>query len=220
LNAETHPDIFTHSHELQLSSGKWYFHRTGNSFKGGNYKGLDITFSSQGYGGILIRALRLSNRSNEYVDGPCKVVDKILELTGFKTIAECSNAKEFSSDVFKKNLFYLEKREVECGQIYHSARIGLKLRNQKQIPYVMKPYRFMKYPKSVKKGRQHLVLELHHDGYKSEEIQSITGCSLRQCEKWTNYYNIGFLGKGNLEEFFDLTLKVDEFSVFYGLMKQ
>jgi hypothetical protein len=55
LNREDHPDIFTHSHEDQLSRDQWYFHKTGSGYKGGTYKGLDLTFE-EGYGGILLRA--------------------------------------------------------------------------------------------------------------------------------------------------------------------
>src|SRR5687768_6144859 len=55
-NAE-HPDPYVHRNPQQLTVGQWYFHRTGNSYKGGTYKGLDITFGADSYGGILIRTL-------------------------------------------------------------------------------------------------------------------------------------------------------------------
>jgi len=62
-NGANHDDTFTHGDEIQRTSGKWYFHRMGNGYKGGSYKGIDLTFGGQGpegskvYGGILIRAI-------------------------------------------------------------------------------------------------------------------------------------------------------------------
>lgn len=53
---ETHEDVFTHCDEQQQSLGNWYFHRTGDSFKNGTYKGLDITF---GRGEVCIFYLSL-----------------------------------------------------------------------------------------------------------------------------------------------------------------
>ncbi|KXS19038.1 hypothetical protein M427DRAFT_181607 [Gonapodya prolifera JEL478] len=76
-----HPDPFSHRHPDQRSRGRWYFHKLGGSYRGGTWKGLDITFGGrQGstesgsdgsdgaggtkeedgndtFGGLLIRAL-------------------------------------------------------------------------------------------------------------------------------------------------------------------
>ena len=54
-----HPDTFTHCDDMQRECGKWYFHRSGKSFRGGTYKGLDISFGrgKQGYGGVLLRSI-------------------------------------------------------------------------------------------------------------------------------------------------------------------
>jgi len=96
-NGGNHDDPFTHGDAVQLTSGKWYFHRMGNGYKGGSYKGLDITFGGQGpdeapaHGGILIRAiepLEGGGTANSLVEGPCKVVDLILQLNASETIAD------------------------------------------------------------------------------------------------------------------------------------
>ena len=56
---EGHPDPFTHGDALQLETGRWYFHRTAGVYRGGSFKGLDLTFGSGGaYGGVLIRGSR------------------------------------------------------------------------------------------------------------------------------------------------------------------
>jgi len=54
-----HPDTFTHCDDFQRANGQWYFHRSGNSYRGGTYKGLDLAFGKgeKGHGGILIRSL-------------------------------------------------------------------------------------------------------------------------------------------------------------------
>jgi hypothetical protein len=43
-----HEDVFTHKHDMQLESGKWYFHKSG----------IDITIGNGTYhGGILLRGI-------------------------------------------------------------------------------------------------------------------------------------------------------------------
>ncbi|MBD2184206.1 hypothetical protein [Aerosakkonema funiforme] len=41
---DVHPDPFTHRDRLQLEFGRWYFHRTRGMYRGGSFKGLDMTF--------------------------------------------------------------------------------------------------------------------------------------------------------------------------------
>lgn len=45
MKDEAHFDSFTHADEQQKKNGQWYFHKMGKGYKGGSYKGLDITFS-------------------------------------------------------------------------------------------------------------------------------------------------------------------------------
>lgn len=69
-------------------AGKWYFHRFGKTYKVGTYKGMDLTFGKgdKAYGGILIRAISSVGATdgkhlppNEFIEGPCNTVNKILE---------------------------------------------------------------------------------------------------------------------------------------------
>lgn len=219
LNHENHPDVFTHGDEMQKTCGQWYFHRTGKGYRGGNYKGLDITFSQSGYGGILIRALKAVD-SNEYIDGPCKVVDKILSLTESSNIANLIARKDFSENVFEKGIFYLQscsKRDVEP---FTSARFGLRLREKRHISYIMKPYRFLAFPYYIKKGKQHVVLELHHQGRDFNYICRKTACSLGQCEKWVNGYEEGLLNTSPPDEWFNRDLNTRQFSELYGAFRK
>ena len=52
----THNDPFTHKDTHQQTIGKLYFHKYGNEYKSGTYKGLDITIGNSDdgiYGGIF-----------------------------------------------------------------------------------------------------------------------------------------------------------------------
>lgn len=85
--ATQHPDPFCHRHPLQRLHGRWYFHRVDSAYRGGSFKGLDLTFSDgQGYGGILLRGLLLPDGS--VVSGPSRLVDFLLEATGFSNVAQ------------------------------------------------------------------------------------------------------------------------------------
>lgn len=105
-NKNFHPDVYTHKHKDQNQPCHFYFHKLGQSnvYKGGTYKGLDITFGikiqdqnnnpnfSMTYGGILIRSISTkSNNKLEHVIGPCKVVDEILKKYNVETIDELIN---------------------------------------------------------------------------------------------------------------------------------
>ncbi|CAK7994949.1 Hypothetical protein POVR1_LOCUS467 [uncultured virus] len=220
-NCKEHPDIFAHSDETQLTCGQWYFHRTGNSFRGGNYKGLDITFGVTGYGGILIRAMK-NQQTGEYVDGPCKVVDKILSITGFQDLNSLVGDEKFHHDVFslQTSILSLIPTPFKTDRIiYQSARFGLTLRNHQQSSFVMKPYRYLSAPLEMKKGKQHLVLELAYQGHNVATISQITKSTPKQCEKWIEWYRKGCEGDRTVESYFGKSLKVDEFSEFYGVMK-
>jgi len=214
-------DIFTHGDEIQKTSGKWYFHRTGSGYKGGSYKGLDITFSRRGFGGILIRAIK-NVSSGEYIEGPCMVVNKILESNSKKEIVDFVGSEGFESlDVEKKSRLYLRPETgLEQKLLQTSGRFGLVLRNDEQAKFVLKPYRFMSFPNEVRKGRQHLVLDLHHNGKTVKEISEISGCTPAQSGKWTSVYD-ETKSKGTLtaKSFYAKKTTANEFSQFYHVLK-
>jgi 3-methyladenine DNA glycosylase Mpg len=105
---ERHRDLFTHCDELQRTAGQWYFHRSGSSFRGGTYKGLDLTIGhprGEWLGGVLIRSIApLSSSSvstdledengsagasaepvdteRSVIEGPCNCVDHLLRCCG------------------------------------------------------------------------------------------------------------------------------------------
>jgi len=87
LKNDTHFDPFVHGDSDQGIPLRWYFHKMGKNYKSGTYKGLDLTFGYQdkkisSYGGILIRSIKPENK--DLIEGPCKVVNYILEQNGYK----------------------------------------------------------------------------------------------------------------------------------------
>eukprot|EP00744_Colponema_vietnamica_P015710 GILI01022030.1.p1 GENE.GILI01022030.1~~GILI01022030.1.p1 ORF type:complete len:459 (+),score=66.74 GILI01022030.1:73-1449(+) len=99
-----HNDTFTHTDPQQGVFGTYYFHRMGpgKSYKGGSFKGMDITIgnslvqpasvgkhASSGskwshpapfYGGYLVRSLR-NTSTGDVIEGPSLVVDTLLAAT-------------------------------------------------------------------------------------------------------------------------------------------
>src|SRR5690349_11301515 len=79
-----HLDPFAHRHALQKTPGRWYFHRQGESYRGGTFKGLDLTFGRDAFGGVLIR----SARSDALIDGPNRLVNHLLRVAGCTSVAD------------------------------------------------------------------------------------------------------------------------------------
>src|SRR5579859_507484 len=83
-HGEAHPDPFTHRDPLQKENGRWYFHRTRGTYRGGSFKGIDLTFGDgKAFGGVLIRSIETA--SGTLIDGPSLCVDHLLAKTGART---------------------------------------------------------------------------------------------------------------------------------------
>jgi hypothetical protein len=106
-------DNFTHRDAQQALFGTWYFHKKGGTFKGGSFKGLDVTFGSSGsahpgaFVGILIRSIHKCKTGlaetgkhalifdpEGLVEGPSLVVDELLQACGKDSIAQLVGAGE------------------------------------------------------------------------------------------------------------------------------
>ncbi len=94
----------------------------------GTYKGLDITFGKGdvAHGGILIRALSSLDPApvNEFIEGPCNCVTKIMEListkeTGLiKEVKDLVTIDKFSLDSSNtESLLYLSHDSLEAENI-------------------------------------------------------------------------------------------------------
>ncbi|CAG8622430.1 23102_t:CDS:1 [Cetraspora pellucida] len=157
-----HCDPFSHGHEHQLTCGEWYFHHVGRfGYRGGSRKGIDITFGSKNrniYGGILIRAIR-DDETNQVIEGPSLVVDKILELCdvdqqgGIRKLVEVKwkGQSGISTNMENSNgLVYLEKIDDEnANNVDMSMIIGKKRR--KNATVVTSPFFTQAFSKRIKK---------------------------------------------------------------------
>ena len=121
-------DPYTHHAVEQKLLATFYFHRLhGKGFKEGTYKGLDITMGDGVHcRAYLIRAIKALDGT--ITEGPCLVVNKILECFGYATV------KTFYE--YYKNLnpsLCITNREsglsaslCECISAHASPRVGLK----------------------------------------------------------------------------------------------
>jgi 3-methyladenine DNA glycosylase Mpg len=151
LHSPKHPDPCVHCNEDQLLKFSFYFHRSGKSktsgYKGGTFKGVDLTFGDgEIYFGILIRTIE---NENEIVEGPCRVVNKILELYEVKSISELTHDTNLNIYQNHRNLVLISATRNE--KIYMGTRIGL---GDKE--YSDKIYRYA--TNKVKKEKKKLIV--------------------------------------------------------------
>lgn len=128
FKADFHDDSYTHCHEQQKTSGKWYQHGSG----------LDITIGNrEACGGILIRAIqKIDDNGDDILDGytygPLKTLQAL--MASFKSIAK--HQVTFGLEEFE----FANKQRVLSAQ-----RVGL---NPNLNPDMHKKmYRFFIYPK-------------------------------------------------------------------------
>ena len=177
--SDEHPDGYTHKDTNQKKSNEWYFHRqNGGAFKGGTYKGLDISCGNGiNYGGILIRSI---SRDNQLIEGPCNVVNKILEITCCDSISDL--VTKITSNIFENGLLYLKETFDNKVEIMKGPRVGLTLKQNKQLDYIYKNYRYVTTC-NVKKNKCTLVL--------SEFISNKNILDQRNLNRWLDLYNNG-----------------------------
>jgi hypothetical protein len=195
LRAVEHPDPFTHGEPLQLQCGRWYFHRTGGVYRGGSFKGLDLTFGDGTiYGGVLFRGLETPNGS--LIDGPSLLVDYLLKQAKAATVRVLDSmiAARFAWDA--SNPLFLEDAEPPRTQpLFRSARVGLSLKNARNKPeatrFILRPYRYLTEPRKTAKGKLLMVLALHARGAGVEEIHQATGCPRKSVQRYLEEFEVG-----------------------------
>lgn len=202
---KSHNDIFTHCDKDQATPYRWYFHRqNGQQYKGGTYKGLDLTFGYEHldevvYGGILIRSI-CDLENNEVIEGPCKVVNKILEVNNKKSIQDFINDQKAlggydklsdTLSALECNGLRIELTDNETNNlikldIYSGPRVGLTLKklNKLREKYIMKNYRFLVHPDKIKKCRSGIVIKLLNDGLSELEISNHTNIKISYIFKY------------------------------------
>ena len=191
-HGELHPDVFTHQHPNQRSTGTWYFHSSGASYRGGTFKGLDLTCGLPGSdhaAGILLRGMIREDSPGhlasptQIIQGSCLLVDQILK------VAEIESIKEFVDERLDSNLsvfdtssplHLIRHARPRSDEVYRSSRVGLFLK-KKDVPmseqhrFVAQPYRFVTAPLTVAKGRAQLFAGIAMDKSVTEASKLVKG---------------------------------------------
>lgn len=170
VNNHEHNDKYTHGDPQQKTFGRWYFHRyPSGAYKSGTYKGLDLTLgysqsqnnieshecNNDTYFGILIRSI-YDPDTDEMFDGPCKSVNKILELNNVSDVKEyMQNRKAPLNARSTKNFHLKRKAKLSNETIYKGPRIGL---SDKYPEWKNIHYRFLIKKDYIKKGKRDLVI--------------------------------------------------------------
>ncbi len=192
-HASGHEDPFTHGEALQKTWGRWYFHRVSGGYRGGSFRGLDVTFGPEGeVGGILIRTIESPDGS--IINGCSLCVDHMLKRTSHETVAAL-DASLGAAHIWEEGPLRLAPRErARDGVLYSSARVGLTLKRLETHPtmpaYLMRRYRFFDDP-TIRKGRLHTIIALHQDGASVEEIRAQTGSRAATIERYIGHHQAG-----------------------------
>jgi hypothetical protein len=219
-HGEPHLDVFTHRDPIQKGTGLWYFHRTNGVYRGGSFKGFDLTFGAQSaFGGILIRGIEAEN--GPLVDGPSLSVDHLLATTGVNGVASLDEAIEGRPAWDRDNPMHLEWLPTLTERpILRTARVGLSLKRlRKSEPptrFIMRRYRFLSEPKRISKGKQHMVLALHVDGTAPGAIREQTGCTKGALERYIADFEEG-KAEASFDSYFGIDLGPKELARLHGL---
>lgn len=190
VSASAHPDPFAHARPEQASIGAWYFHRVGESFRGGTFKGVDLTFGgTHARAGLLIRAAVADD--GRRIDGPSLLVDAVLRATGHGTVSSLARAcAEGDHDALSLRLDERERGDA----IFAGPRVGLTLRralSAERVFFLPRAYRFVVDPKRATKGRPQLALGMYSQGADAPSIAGVTGTPLAQVRRWIDAYEGG-----------------------------
>lgn len=176
-----HPDDFAHRDPIQVEPGRWYFHRSGGTYKAGSYKGLDITCGHNGaHGGVLLRALAPLDDAASLIDGPSLCVDHLLAAAGASSIATLVARLLPGSPVdrVEQNPFSLTLEDDRHAPVYATPRVGLTLKRgelELRQRFLSRGYRYLTEPARLRKGTPHLIVALCRAGWSDARIAALSG---------------------------------------------
>lgn len=207
-----HRDPFAHQHPTQSDPGRWYFHRVGGSYRGGSFKGLDLTFGPPGtFGGVLIRTLR--RPSGALVSGPSRCVDHLLALTGAARVAALDDGRDALGD----GALRLRPAPREVA-ILRTARVGLTLKRHTpgddRPRFLLRPDRLLTDPRGIAKGRVHTVIALHQAGESPAAIRATTGSTA--VERYLARYDAGVRAP-SFDRFVGAALRAGDYAELHGI---
>ena len=214
-----HPDPFTHRHPVQRESGRWYFHRVGTAYRGGSFKGLDLTLGDgEATFGILIRSI--VTPAGEIMVGPSRIVDDLLRQTGTASVssldAEIGDRIAWDDS---SPLAILPADQPRSNPVLATDRVGLSLRrhrNAETVSFLLRPYRFLTEPRRITKGRPQTVLALRQLGKDRAEIRAITGAPFATIDRYLRNFEAG-RGETSFEPYFGKDLTPEDLCRLIGL---
>lgn len=215
-----HLDLFTHRDPIQRSNAHWYFHRTNGVYRGGSFKGVDLTFGGNlAFGGVLIRGIE--QEGGELVDGPSLTVDHLLKTTEAASVAALDEAIDGRPAWDVDNPVHLVwLPELTEREVVTSARVGLSLKRLRKADaptqFILRPYRYLSEPRRIAKGKQHVALALHGRGVSAAEIREQTGCTKGALERYVADYEEG-KKESNFDGYFGIDLGPKELARLHGL---
>lgn len=190
-----HVDPYVHGDPIQRGCATWYLHRQGTSYRGGSYKGIDLTFGpSDALGGILIRSLRTPE--GELVCGSSLCVDHLLAQTGHASVDALARALGERSIEDPSSPLRIETSDDAAPlELWATARVGLTLKRLATHPtmldYLARPYRATTVTRELTKGRVQLVVALHGEGHCASAIAERVGSPKPTVERWLAAYEEG-----------------------------
>lgn len=220
-----HGDPFVHGHPLQRTRRRWYFHRRGESYVGGSFKGLDITLGDgAAHGGMLIRGLQSIDGDGDgaVIDGPCRCVEALLAAAGYDHVRDLDHALGEREIWHSSPLVIQLSAESETPErtIHYTARVGLTLKRYTagsgKERYLMAPYRALTTPRTTRKGRVHLLMALHRAGRRVDEICALTGSPRRTVEGAIQRFQAGF-ADGDFAPYIDAALDTAALAALHGI---
>lgn len=214
-----HADPFTHGDPVQVHNGRWYFHRTGGIYRGGTFKGLDMTFGDPtARGGILFRGIESDDGG--LLDGPSLLVDRILHLCGAASVGEMDRRIGARLAWDRSSPISFEVVGDRGLEILPCARVGLSLRRAtpgtRMPAYLTRPYRFLTEPRRIAKGKPQMVLGLHRLGRRPEEIREVTRSPTRSVAAYLEEYAAG-LREGQFEDYFGAEIGPRQLARLHGI---
>ncbi len=204
-----HPDPFAHRDPAQLHVGRWYFHRTGGTYRGGSFKGLDLAFGgSAAHAGVLIRGLETPDGT--LIDGPSVTVDHLLAAAGHRTVASLDAACGTHPVWQPGALLGLTTADDANRPIFKCARVGLSLKKRRYVAddpafrFLFRRYRYLTEPTRTAKGKALMALALLADGKSPAVVATATGSPLSAVTRYaaefatgaTEIDASGYYGKG------------------------
>jgi hypothetical protein len=222
LYSPEHPDVFSHREPIQHHAGRWYFHRTHGVYRGGSFKGIDVSFGNlRSFGGILFRSIETPEQV--LINGPSLIVDHLLDLTGAESVGQLDMAIRGRLAWDETNLLYLEWFDPPIErEVFHSARVGLSLKRTKSpeaTDFIMRPYRYLTEPRRIAKGKALLVLARHMLGDDTECIAALTGCPRKSIARYIEDFEAGKL-EADFSAYFGIDLGTKELCRLYGTWHQ